>query len=188
MLSGGQSRRFGHDKAALLHPDGRTLLARTCALAAALPAAVVVVGPEAPPGVARCADPGEGPLAALAAAHAAFPEVTEALWLPVDLPCLDLPALRALAAPLPAGIDLRAAAAGHPPLPGWVGAAAIRRLGPAVAAGERSLRRALEALPALALDAAALDAAGAHPHALRDADTPAGWTALVGTPPAPAAR
>lgn len=194
MLSGGQSRRFGQDKAALRHPDGRSLLERGCALAAALPARVVVVGPAPPAGVAHATDPGCGPLAALAAAHRAFPAAAGALWLPVDLPCLDAAALQALAAPLPPGVALRVGAgtdgAAGPavPLPGRVGPAAIARLLAADAAGERSLARALHGLPAAWLGPAGLRAAGADPRALTDADTPDGWAALLGAPPAPPTR
>ena len=98
VLAGGQSRRFGSDKALALL-DGRTLLERAVTRLGQWCEAVVVIGREtAPvPVVADWPRPGMGPLGGIAGAlrHAraeGFGAVltlgVDSLGLPVDLPAL----------------------------------------------------------------------------------------------------
>jgi molybdenum cofactor guanylyltransferase len=94
VLAGGSSRRMGRDKATL--PVGGAALARRAIAAAArLAAPVVVVAPAGHPAVALAqatgagwvADPGEGPLEALASALRAV-EAPHLLLLAADHPLL----------------------------------------------------------------------------------------------------
>lgn len=107
VLAGGQSSRFGSDKA-LVELDGRTLIARAVDTLTGWCEHVVVVGREVAP-VSTLPDwprPGMGPLAGIAAAlHLARDEGYEAvltcgvdsLNLPEDLPDLLSPAPACLA-------------------------------------------------------------------------------------------
>ncbi len=92
VLAGGQSRRFGSDKA-LARIDGTTLLDRAVARLAAQCDAVVVAGrDDAPaPVLADAPSAGLGPLGGLSAAlnHAAAHGFDEVLSIPVD--GVDLP-------------------------------------------------------------------------------------------------
>ncbi|MBK9011128.1 NTP transferase domain-containing protein [Novosphingobium sp.] len=99
VLAGGQSSRFGSDKA-LAELGGETLLARAVATLSGWCDQVVVVGREdAPPHPARLAGPGMGPLGGIAAAlHLARDEGyaradlgVDAAGLPEDLPALLAP-------------------------------------------------------------------------------------------------
>ncbi len=98
VLAGGQSSRFGSDKA-LAELDGHTLLARAVDLASGWCEYVVVAGRETAPAptLPDWPHPNMGPLAGIAAAlHLAVDEGYEAvLSLGVDAPDLpdDLPAL-----------------------------------------------------------------------------------------------
>lgn len=71
IVAGGESRRFGSDKLALVDSTGQTLLDRVVCAAAALAEPVIVVGPQRPVGVhvcwAREDPPGGGPAAAVVA-------------------------------------------------------------------------------------------------------------------------
>ncbi len=98
VLAGGKSSRMGQDKAALVHPDGRSLMRRTADLLREAGCASVVLSlrhdQEIPAGMDDCeivrdaAGGGGGPLAGMLAGMATQP--TEA-WLVVacDLPRLD---------------------------------------------------------------------------------------------------
>lgn len=103
VLAGGQSRRFGSDKA-LAMLDGRTLLDHTQAALNPHCDALVVVGRDG--GIADWPRPGMGPLGAFAGAldHAANHGFDQILTAPVD--CVRLPDdLRAVLAPAPAFIE-----------------------------------------------------------------------------------
>ncbi len=96
VLAGGQSRRFGSDKALAL-VDGKPLIAHALDLLRSWCACVVVVGRDWP-GLARVEDhpgPGLGPLAGLCGAllHASAHGFGEVLAIPCDMPGLppDLP-------------------------------------------------------------------------------------------------
>lgn len=129
LLAGGRSRRFGSSKAEAVL-DGETLEQRARRLLEETCAEVLVVGPGG------LADPGTGPVAAIAAGlRAAANEI--AVVIPVDMPLLDGVALRSLAN---ACRDAAVAQAG--PLPCAVARSAL----PALETGERRLRTVLDGL------------------------------------------
>jgi molybdopterin-guanine dinucleotide biosynthesis protein A len=105
VLAGGRSARMGQDKAALVHPDGRSLVRRTADLLHAAGCATVVLSlrydQEIPAGMDDCEivrDPeggSGGPLAGMVVGMATYPADD---WLVVacDLPRLDLATLSQL--------------------------------------------------------------------------------------------
>jgi molybdopterin-guanine dinucleotide biosynthesis protein A len=105
VLAGGASRRMGRDKATL-HVGGVALAAGVLAAAARVADPVVLVAPEGHPardlGARVVTDPGEGPLAALAAALAAL-EAGHVLALAGDHPGLAVELLAHLVALAPRG-------------------------------------------------------------------------------------
>ena len=168
LLSGGSSRRMGHDKALMPHPEGGTWLERTLLLLAQLEAPVCVLSRHTshlqlarqlaastalPITAILEPPPWEGPLLALHRLMQQHPE--EALLLsPVDMPWLSLEALRALVAAAendgPAALAANVASI-HPahdgqrlqPLLGiYPSTGAIRaHLAAAIHRGERGLQR-----------------------------------------------
>jgi molybdopterin-guanine dinucleotide biosynthesis protein A len=129
LLAGGKSRRFGSPKADALFEE-ETLRERAWRLLGETCDERLVVGPGG------LADPGTGPVAAIAAGlRAAAHDV--AIVIPVDMPLLTAASLRALAA------ACRDAAVGQAgPLP----CAVVRRALPAFEVEERRLRAVLDAL------------------------------------------
>jgi molybdenum cofactor guanylyltransferase len=105
VLAGGTSRRMGRDKATLA-VGGVALAAGVLAAAARVADPVVLVAPEGHParrlGGRVVTDPGEGPLAALAAALAAL-EADHVLILAGDHPGLAVELLARLVALAPGG-------------------------------------------------------------------------------------
>ncbi|MEI6175626.1 MAG: molybdenum cofactor guanylyltransferase [Verrucomicrobiota bacterium] len=110
VLAGGRSSRMGTDKAALVHPDGRTLARRCCDLLGEVGCENVVLSlrhdQELPPGfsdledVVVARDPegaSQGPLAGMIAAMKLHPDA-DWLVLACDLPRLDLLTLEHLIA------------------------------------------------------------------------------------------
>lgn len=105
VLAGGKSSRMGADKAALVHPDGRTLLRRTCDLLKQAGCGIVAVSlrhdQEIPTGFEEAVivrDPdgaSRGPLAGMIAGMQLDPAAD---WLVIacDLPRMDLGTLRNL--------------------------------------------------------------------------------------------
>ena len=141
LLAGGASRRFGSPKE-LADYDGETLGDRAWRLLGEACDERIRVGQGG------LADPGTGPVAAIAAGlRAASHEI--AVVIPVDMPRLTAAALHEIAA---ACRD--AAVAQHGPLP----CAVARRALPAFEAGERRLRTVLAGLDTaeIELDAALL--------------------------------
>jgi molybdopterin-guanine dinucleotide biosynthesis protein A len=105
VLAGGRSTRMGTDKAALVHPDGRTLARRCHDLLAEAGCGTVVLSlrwdQEIPPGFADTADVAiardpeggsEGPLAGMLASMRLNP-AADWLVLACDLPRLDVATL-----------------------------------------------------------------------------------------------
>ena len=129
LLAGGESTRFGSAKA-LAEYEGETLGHRAWRLLAEACDERLAVGPGG------LADPGTGPVAAIAAGlrNASY-EIVVAV--PVDMPLLTAEALRLLA---DACRDAAVAQAG--PLP----CAVARRALPAFETGERRLRTVLDGL------------------------------------------
>ncbi|MFN6340173.1 MAG: molybdenum cofactor guanylyltransferase [Cyanobacteriota bacterium] len=206
LLSGGQSRRMGRDKALLPHPDGGTWLERQLRLLAEIGAPVSLVSgwPAHKERAAALAaplsalgvelevlddhrDPQEpdsrprGPLVALGRLMAAHPD-ERLLLCPIDMPALTVFCLRTLlqAADAEPGAIWIGAAERPQPLLGVYPSDAPRRqrLGEALARGERGLLRWLagEGVRSLPLPAAAL----------ANLNTPAelqSWSALLKSRP-----
>lgn len=94
MLAGGEGRRLGGVDKALLEIGGVTMLDRVLAAAEPNCDALVVVGPVRETTVRDVrftmeAEPGGGPVPAVAAGLALVPEAEEVVVLAVDLPMLD---------------------------------------------------------------------------------------------------
>jgi molybdenum cofactor guanylyltransferase len=129
LLVGGGSRRFGSPKE-LAEYEGETLRARAWRLLGDACDERVAVGPGG------LADPGTGPVGAIAAGlRAATHEV--AVIIPVDMPLLTVDALHELA-----DACRHAAVAQHGPLP----CAVARKALPAFEGGEQRLRTVLAGL------------------------------------------
>jgi molybdopterin-guanine dinucleotide biosynthesis protein A len=135
LLVGGTSSRFGSPKE-LAEYEGETLADRAWRLLGEACEERLAVGRDG------LADPGTGPVAAIAAGlRAATHEL--AVVIPVDMPLLTADALRLLAA---ACRD--AATAQHGPLP----CAVARRALPAFETGERRLRTVLDGLDTVRIE------------------------------------
>lgn len=196
ILAGGESRRMGRDKALLVLPDGRTLLARTiAALGAAGLGDVTISVSTLQRGIALQmaepaarslrllpdAPPGRGPLAGLQAALSAYP-ASPVLLVAVDMPYLDAAVLRALIA------EPRDADALVPRIAGWAqplmalyGPACLR-VAERLIAEDRLAMRDLLAVPELRvryLDEEWLARAGSSPHIFANVNTPADLAALT---------
>jgi molybdopterin-guanine dinucleotide biosynthesis protein A len=177
VLAGGQSRRFGSDKAIAQAPGTTaTFLERAVTALQAVTAQVYVVAPlNRPyllPGVTQVDDefPGEGPLGAVISALRAA-DMTRCLIMAVDLVWIDTDHLSILA---------EQASDSHPvvfdngqggilPLPVALPTASATVLAAEFARGERSLIRAL-------LAAGAISLSPARPALLADVDAPADLT------------
>ncbi|MCC7490921.1 MAG: NTP transferase domain-containing protein [Fimbriimonadaceae bacterium] len=177
VLAGGQSRRFGSDKAQAL-VDGRPMLARVVAAARAVVDPVVVIGGQGPlpDGALALPDllPGGGPVQAVVAATRAWPG-RPWLLLGCDLPYLDPRLLQRLSRPLPlpALVRLPLLEGRAQYLTSFWSPAAAAAFEAACGRGEQALRRVAGELPQEVLTAADLLAAGLDPAHLRDVDTPA---------------
>jgi molybdopterin-guanine dinucleotide biosynthesis protein A len=176
LLTGGASSRMGVDKADLRR-EGRRLADRSASVLAEVCDPVIEIGP----GVSgldavREPDPGSGPLAALAAGAAALRDRGHPgalLVLAVDLPFVEVPLLRLLAGHEPTATTLVPVAGGIPQsLCARYDATACVTAAELVAAGRRSLRALLDAIPWQELPEAEWRAV-APPDALDDVDTPA---------------
>jgi molybdopterin-guanine dinucleotide biosynthesis protein A len=157
ILAGGQSHRFGADKALVrLDPAGPTILERTAMVARSLSDAVAIFGHRRYEvldlGVPIVPDsqPGEGPLQGIAAALEDF-DRPRVLVLACDLPCLSPALLRSMIErPSSADVVIPVTDNGH-----WHALHAIYRrtvrteIEAALAAGNRSVR---SFLPRVAVD------------------------------------
>ncbi|MGZ4796688.1 MAG: molybdenum cofactor guanylyltransferase [Acidimicrobiia bacterium] len=172
LLTGGASRRLGVDKATLV-VDGETLARRAARLLGARCDPVVEVGPghtDLP--VVREDPPGQGPLAALAAAVTmlAADGITapDLLLLACDLPGVE-PVLDALAAAAPAPVVVPLDASGRRQYACARLASEVWRRAPAlVEQGMTSLRDLL----ATVADEDVVELGGFAPESLADVDTP----------------
>ena len=177
LLSGGESRRMGRDKALLPHAEGGTWLERTLTLLGQLALPITLFSRHAshrqlaPAWAATAAvahleavaepPPWEGPLLALQRLSERYPN-ERLLLCPVDMPALDAGTLAALVAAArdPTLIHLADDGERLQPLLAVVPTTAALRAGlaAAVAGGERRLQRWLLTQPhrAVRLDATAL--------------------------------
>ena len=170
LLSGGESRRMGRDKALLSHPEGGSWLERTLRLLAQLDAPITLLSRHGahlelaqalqaelkPRGVAleliAEPPPWEGPLLALHRLMQQHPN-ERLLLCPVDMPDLSLAALQALLAGAATGSPIRLQLAHdgerlQPLLGLYPSSAPIRaHLAAAVQRGERRLQSWLATLP-----------------------------------------
>jgi molybdopterin-guanine dinucleotide biosynthesis protein A len=175
VLTGGSSRRMGTDKA-LLEVDGVAMAVRVArALDAAGATEVMCIGGDAPAlaalGLTVVTDrhPGDGPLGAVITALAASPHPVVVLS-PCDLLAPDPAAARSVLASLLAapGVDVAVPVIDgvRQPLDGaYRVAACLPLLVQEFARGERSVKRAVEILRLVEVEAIS-------PGALADADTP----------------
>lgn len=184
ILAGGQSRRFGSDKA-LAQLGGQTLLARVAASLEACPRRLLL----APAGRYRLSGwtvqperrQGEGPLAALETALAWAAAQAGPGWVAlsgVDYPLLTPAVWQALAAAAESGrlaAGFRGTDGGPEPLPALYHTALRPRITAALDTGERRLRQPWLEEVGIWLDPLA---AGLPPGLLADADTPAALRAL----------
>ena len=186
VLAGGRSARMGTDKAALRHPDGRTLVRRAYDLLLEIGCETVVISlrpdQEIPPGLEGLAgltvvrDPegrSEGPLTGVIAGMKLRPDA-DWLVLATDLPRLDAATLAHLAAakhPNELFLAYRSESDGLPePLAALYAGAAIPVLVEALAAGFKCPRKILIRNSCRLLEPVT-------PRALDNANTPDDWHA-----------
>lgn len=161
LLSGGESRRMGRDKALLPHQDGDTWLERTLRLLAQLHAPITLLSRHerhlalaealGPIAALREPPPWEGPLLGLHRLMQRHPD-ERLLLCPVDMPALTLGALEALqaaSAAAPSALHLAHDGQRLQPLLGIYPSSEPMRthLATAVARGDRRLQGWLAALP-----------------------------------------
>lgn len=181
ILAGGESRRFGTDKALAPTPHGPMAEIVVRALRGAALDPVVLVG--AAPAVSASLSvptipdrlPGEGPLAALGTALTWASGVNRVVVVPCDLPRLNPAAVRALVVagdnttPVVARLD----GAPHPIIGCWPTSMA-GPLNAVLRSGERRMRAALDLMPYVAVD---LDE-----RSIADADDPSTLQSLLPAP------
>lgn len=188
VLAGGRSSRMGGNKAALVHPDGRTLARRTCDLLEEAGCLRVMLslrhdqelpsgfeGRDAPEIVRDPEGGGAGPLAGMMAAMRLYPDV-DWLVLACDLPRLDVETLRLLVysrRPDETFLSYRSEFDGLPePLCALYAAGALQILEQAAAGGLRCPRKELIRHECRLLDPAT-------PRALENANTPEDWKTAI---------
>jgi len=144
LLTGGASRRMGTDKAGIVW-RGESLAARAARVLGAVCDPVIEVGPGAT--VLRCVreEPeGSGPLAALVAGARALQTRGPVFLLACDLPFVEAPVLRLLAAAPGIGTVIPRVDTQLQYVCARYGSDALDRAATALAAGERSLRAVAE--------------------------------------------
>lgn len=159
VLVGGESRRFGSDKAAARVGD-RTMVARAVETLRAVSDPVVLLGDDGtlakPLGLPWRVDvrPGLGPLAGLATGLRWAGELRRPglLVLACDLPLVTSEMLRTIVGEVRAGVDAVVAATHGPPgvqpLCGWYATRALAATETAIQSGRYSMRELLGALRA----------------------------------------
>lgn len=182
VLAGGESRRMGVDKTALML-DGQTLLQRAIETLRAVFPEVLVSVRELRPDLAMpqvCDDPpGAGPLAGLCAglAHARTPWVFATA---ADMPFLDAALIRRLAAYRTPDVQAVVAVVdGVPqPLAAFYATGALTEIRAVLGEpGRRGLRAALERLRVRRVEADALAGIGSGLRGFIDLDTPQDFAA-----------
>jgi molybdopterin-guanine dinucleotide biosynthesis protein A len=174
LLTGGESRRLGRDKATLV-VHGERLADRGARVLRAACDPVLEVGPGVSdlPAV-REEPPGTGPLAALAAGGAELARRGHdgaVILLGVDLAFVEPPLLELLATAPGGGIVVPVRAGRRQTCCARYGRAALDTAAELLARGERSLHALLDASPVLDVAEGEWRAV-APPHALDDLDTP----------------
>jgi molybdenum cofactor guanylyltransferase len=181
VLAGGASRRMGADKATLL-VDGVALAERVAAAAGAVADPVVLVAPAGHPaaglGLPVIADPGAGPLAAVAAACAGL-DAGRVLVLAADHPDLQPALLRLLVAVDAPAVACRRAGRVEPMVAVYARAPALAAAEAMLAepGGDRSLRGLLARLGARVLEEPAWRPADPDGRSFDDLDDPAALAA-----------
>lgn len=175
LLTGGQSRRLGTDKAHLGR-DGETLAAHGARVLRSVCSPALEVGSGASGLDTVCEDPaGSGPLAALVAGADALADRGydgAVLLLAVDMPFVEPPLLQLLATTDPGGgVVVPRAAGERQPLCAVYGAAALDAGRALLAGGDRALKALLHAVAVREIDEDTWRAV-APPNALDDVDTP----------------
>jgi molybdopterin-guanine dinucleotide biosynthesis protein A len=191
VLAGGASRRMGRDKATM-PVDGMELASRVVAAAGAVADPVVLVAPGGHPaaalarrlGVGLVADPGEGPLAALAAGLAALP-TPHVLVLAADHPALRTALLARLLAERGAAQAVACRRDGRlePLVAVYEREPALAMARARLAGGrDRSLRGLLRALPTVVLEEPAWRPLDPQGSSFLDLDEPADLAAFRARP------
>jgi molybdopterin-guanine dinucleotide biosynthesis protein A len=175
LLTGGESRRMGRDKAVLVHGDGATLAVRLGELLAARCAPTVEVGPGRS-GLRAVPDehPGAGPLAACVTGWRALRAQGHhgpVAVLAVDMPAMTAAALDVVVAHPDAGSVVPVIDGRPQPLAARWSDAALGEAARLVADGQRSMAALLEVVPWTAVREPAFAAAGGAA-AFDDVDTP----------------
>lgn len=191
VLAGGRSARMGQDKAALIHPDGRTLARRAWDLLRAAGCESVVLSlrenQPIPPGFEDISGPtvvrdvvgkGSGPLTGIVSAMQAYPAAD---WIVIacDMPQLEVEALKNLLDSKRVGesfLAYRSASQGEPePLCAFYATTARELLESEIKGQARSLRTVLIENHCRLLDLSS-------PAALGNCNTPEEWTKAIEEP------
>jgi molybdopterin-guanine dinucleotide biosynthesis protein A len=179
LLTGGTSRRMGRDKATIEVGGERMAVRAAGVLRGALAGPFLEVGPGVS-GLPAVHDepPGQGPLAAVAAAAAVLGCAHPAILLAVDMPAASATLIRLIAAIPADGSAVPVDEDGQLQLlcARW-SAAAVSAAPGLVAAGHRSLRELLGIGPVTRIEMAQWSAVAPR-HAFRDTDTPDDLAAL----------
>lgn len=184
VLAGGESRRFGRDKA-LLELEGRTLLEHVCTAVGAVADEILVIGRDHMPvelaGVRALPDdsPGFGPMGGLLTGlRAAKHDLIVATA--CDLPFISVSMLRQLAQ-LPPNFD--AAVPLWKGLPQPLSAVYRRNVLPAIQtqieSGDFRVRRLLDRLQVWWLEESQLGASDADQHCFTNINHPADWQRIL---------
>jgi molybdopterin-guanine dinucleotide biosynthesis protein A len=184
LLAGGESRRMGRDKTQLPF-EGRPLVVRMVErLTAVFPEVVVVVREPAGfplAGVRLLTDrhPGRGPLEGLATGLSAI-RSDRALVVACDMPLLDIPVLRLLAAEADdADVIVPVSDTGPEPLCAVYARRLLPRLDAALASGERRMKAWLATLDAREMPPDAFASVDPEGHAFLNLNRPEDYARAI---------